>query len=67
MLEELRERGIPTRAEIEAMLPGLEILQPNATSEPGIVACDTWWPDGPRLRSLSDAALCVAGVVGRKP
>jgi SAM-dependent methyltransferase len=56
-----------TRTEIEAMLPGLEIVQPNATSEPGLAVCDEWWPDGPRLTPLSDSARCVAGIVGRKP
>jgi hypothetical protein len=56
-----------TRAEIEAMLPGLEIVQPNATSGPGLAVCDEWWPDGPRLTPLSDSAKCVAGIVGYKP
>ncbi|OXM59900.1 SAM-dependent methyltransferase [Amycolatopsis vastitatis] len=56
-----------TRAEIEAMLDGLELIQPNATSEPGLAVCDEWWPDGPRLTPLSGSARCVAGVVGRKP
>ena len=56
-----------TRAEIEAMLPGLEIVQPNATSAPGLAVCDEWWPDGPRLKPLPDSAKCVAGIVGRKP
>ncbi|WP_431877488.1 SAM-dependent methyltransferase [Amycolatopsis sacchari] len=56
-----------TRDEILAMLPGLEIVKPNATTGPGLVACDEWWPDGPRLTPLSKAARCIAGVVGRKP
>jgi SAM-dependent methyltransferase len=56
-----------TKAEIEGMLPGLELLPPNATSGPGLSVCDEWWPDGPRLTPLSDAAKCIAGVVGRKP
>ena len=55
-----------TRAEIEAMLAGLEIVQPNATSGPGMAVCDEWWPDGPRLTPLSDSAKCVAGIVGYK-
>ncbi|MEU0789047.1 SAM-dependent methyltransferase [Amycolatopsis sp. NPDC005961] len=55
-----------TRAEIEAMLPGLEFLQPNATSAPGLAVCDEWWPDGPRLTPLSGSAKCVAGIVGVK-
>ncbi|SED14691.1 S-adenosyl methyltransferase [Amycolatopsis tolypomycina] len=56
-----------TRAEIEAMMTGLEIVQPNATSAPGMAVCDEWWPDGPRLTPLSDSARCVAGIVGYKP
>ncbi|MDQ0380644.1 SAM-dependent methyltransferase [Amycolatopsis thermophila] len=56
-----------TRDEILAMLPGLELIKPNALSEPGLAVCDEWWPDGPRLTPLSDAAQCIVGVVGRKP
>ncbi|GHG08673.1 MULTISPECIES: SAM-dependent methyltransferase [Amycolatopsis] len=56
-----------TRAEIEAMMDGLELVQPNATSQPGMAVCDEWWPDGPRLTPLSDSAKCVAGIVGYKP
>jgi len=55
-----------TRAEIEGMLDGLDLLPPNASSGPGLSVADEWWQDGPRLRPLSDAAQCVAGVVGRK-
>ncbi|UOX90322.1 SAM-dependent methyltransferase [Amycolatopsis sp. FBCC-B4732] len=55
-----------TRAEIEGMLPGLEFVQPNATSAPGLAVCDEWWPDGPRLTPLSGSAKCVAGIVGVK-
>ncbi|MEQ0558158.1 SAM-dependent methyltransferase [Amycolatopsis sp. NEAU-NG30] len=56
-----------TRAEIEALMDGLEVIQPNAMSEPGLAVCDEWWPDGPRLTPLSGSAKCVAGIVGRKP
>ncbi|KAA9148781.1 hypothetical protein FPZ12_044520 [Amycolatopsis acidicola] len=56
-----------TRDEILAMLPGLEIIKPNATTGPDLVACDEWWPDGPRLTPLSDSAHCIAGIVARKP
>lgn len=56
-----------TRTEIEEMLIGLEIIRPNALTEPGLVACAEWWPDGPRMKQLSKAARCIAGVVGRKP
>jgi SAM-dependent methyltransferase len=56
-----------TRTEILAMLDGLELIKPNALAEPGLAACDEWWPDGPRLRPLSKAARCIVGAVGRKP
>ncbi|HET6502476.1 MAG TPA: SAM-dependent methyltransferase [Amycolatopsis sp.] len=56
-----------TRAEIEKMLSGLELVKPNALSAPGISVCDEWWPDGPRVVPLSKAARCIAGGVGRKP
>ncbi|QUQ63305.1 SAM-dependent methyltransferase [Kutzneria sp. CA-103260] len=54
-------------AELAEILSGLEIIQPNATTGPGIVACDAWWPDGPRLAPASLAAQCIAGAVARKP
>ncbi|MFD4191539.1 SAM-dependent methyltransferase [Amycolatopsis thermoflava] len=56
-----------TRAEIMTMLDGLELIKPNALSEPGLAVCDEWWPDGPRLAPLSLAARCIVGAVGRKP
>jgi SAM-dependent methyltransferase len=56
-----------TRPEIEAMLDGLELIKPNALAEPGLAPCDEWWPDGPRLQSLSRAARCIVGAVGKKP
>lgn len=56
-----------TRQQIEAMLPGLEIVQPNAMTEPRLVACYEWWPDGPMLKAPSIAAPCIAGIVARKP
>jgi SAM-dependent methyltransferase len=55
------------RAEIEAMLPGLEFVKPNATGEPGLVPCYQWWPDGPQLRAPSLASQCIGGIVARKP
>ena len=33
-----------TRAEIEGMCPGLELL------EPGLIRCADWWPDGPQTK-----------------
>ena len=56
-----------TRAQIEAMLPGLQIIKPNAVTEPGLVACYEWWPDGPTIKDPSLAARCIAGLVARKP
>jgi S-adenosyl methyltransferase len=50
-----------TRAEIEAMFPGLELVKP------GLVRCADWWPDGPRLKSLDPVQHCIVGAVGRKP
>jgi hypothetical protein len=56
-----------TRAEIEAMLPGLEFIQSNGEGDVGLVPCAEWWPDGPVLRNPSPASRCIAGLVGRKP
>jgi hypothetical protein len=50
-----------TRAEIESMMAGLELV------EPGLVLCAEWWPDGPRVKPLYPVQYCIAGVVGRKP
>lgn len=50
-----------TSGEIEAMFPGLDLV------DPGVIRCADWWPDGPRLKPLSQAQHCIAGGVGRKP
>jgi SAM-dependent methyltransferase len=50
-----------TRAEIEGMLPGLELV------EPGLTLCVEWWPDGPRIKPLDPVQHCIVGAVGRKP
>jgi hypothetical protein len=50
-----------TRAEIEGMFPGLELI------EPGLVRCADWWPDGPRIKPLGPVQHCIVGAVGRKP
>jgi hypothetical protein len=50
-----------TRGEIEGMFPGLELV------EPGLTLCAEWWPDGPRIKPLSQVQYCIAGAVGRKP
>jgi SAM-dependent methyltransferase len=46
---------------IEALLPGLEVL------EPGLVPLSEWWPDGPRDRPLGAMQRLFVGGVGRKP
>lgn len=45
-----------TRAEIEGMFPGLELV------EPGLTRCAEWWPDGPRRRSTCPTGLRVEAV-----
>jgi len=45
----------------------LQIIKPNAVTEPGLVACYEWWPDGPTIKDPSLAARCIAGLVARKP
>ncbi|OLT11578.1 hypothetical protein BJF78_26680 [Pseudonocardia sp. CNS-139] len=50
-----------TRAQIESMLPGLELV------DPGLVLCADWWPDGPRVKPLVPIQQCIVGAVGRKP
>jgi hypothetical protein len=50
-----------TRAEIEGMLPGLELVAP------GLTRCADWWPDGPRIKPLDPVQHCIVGAVGRKP
>jgi len=50
-----------TRAAIESMFPGLELVPP------GFSLCAEWWPDGPQLKPLDEVQFCIAGAVGRKP
>jgi SAM-dependent methyltransferase len=50
-----------TRAQIESMLSGLELV------EPGLVLCADWWPDGPRVQPMVPVQRCIVGAVGRKP
>jgi hypothetical protein len=50
-----------TRAEIEGMFPGLELI------EPGLIRCADWWPDGPQIKPLEAVQHCIVGAVGRKP
>jgi len=50
-----------TRAQIESMLPGLELVAP------GLVLCCDWWPDGPRVKPIVPVQQCIVAAVGRKP
>ncbi|MCA1185995.1 MULTISPECIES: SAM-dependent methyltransferase [unclassified Saccharopolyspora] len=66
LVEEMLRAGLGTgffrtRAEIGAMLAGLEPLAP------GLVVADDWWPDGPRRTPLPPVARCLAAAVARKP
>jgi SAM-dependent methyltransferase len=49
-----------THEQIEAMFNDLELVTP------GLVLCDEWWPDGPRVTPLSQIEECIAGGIGRK-
>lgn len=50
-----------TREEVAALLPGLELI------EPGLVAVDDWWPEGPSFgKSPPGARFGLVGVA-RKP
>jgi hypothetical protein len=49
-----------SRDELLAMFPGQELIPP------GLVLCDDWWPDGPRVKPLNQVEECIAGAVGRK-
>lgn len=50
-----------SRAEIEGMLAGLELV------EPGLVPCINWRPDDPPTTPLDSVRNCLLGGVGRKP
>ncbi|MEV4604766.1 SAM-dependent methyltransferase [Amycolatopsis sp. NPDC049253] len=50
-----------TRAEINTMLAGLELLKP------GLVQPADWWPAGPRMQPLKLSDHCLLAGVGRKP
>lgn len=49
-----------TKAEIEALFAGLDMVPP------GVTRCVDWWPDGPRIQPLNQVQHCIAGGVGRK-
>lgn len=46
--------------QLRPMFPGQELV------DPGLVLCDDWWPDGPRVKPLNQVQECIAGAVGRK-
>ncbi|RZT28170.1 S-adenosyl methyltransferase [Kribbella sp. VKM Ac-2569] len=49
-----------TRKELMEFFPDQELVAP------GLVLCDDWWPDGPRLKPLNQVEECIVGAVGRK-
>ena len=49
-----------TRKELMEFFPDQELVAP------GLVLCDDWWPDGPRLKPLNQVEECIVGGVGRK-
>jgi SAM-dependent methyltransferase len=50
-----------THDQINAMFGDQEFVSP------GLVLCDDWWPDGPRVHPLNQVEECIAGGVARKP
>jgi SAM-dependent methyltransferase len=44
----------------------LELFPDQELVPPGLVLCDDWWPDGPRIKPLNQVEECIAGGVGRK-
>jgi hypothetical protein len=44
----------------------LELFADQELIPPGLVLCDDWWPDGPRVKPLNQVEECIAGAVGRK-
>jgi hypothetical protein len=63
----MRSGMFRTRGQIEAFLAGLEIMPPGPRRPGELELCDLWWPDGPKLRPLSQVERCIAGAVGHKP
>lgn len=62
----MRSGMFRTRVQIEAFLPGLEIVPPGPGRPGELELCDLWWPDGPKLRPLNQVERCIAAAVGRK-
>ncbi|MGW6281899.1 SAM-dependent methyltransferase [Kribbella sp. NPDC055071] len=49
-----------TRKQLMEFFPDQELVTP------GLVLCDDWWPDGPRVKPLNQVEECIVGGVGRK-
>jgi hypothetical protein len=49
-----------TRKELMEFFPNQELVSP------GLVLCDDWWPDGPRIKPLNQVEECIVGGVGHK-
>jgi hypothetical protein len=56
-----------TKEQLREFLPGLEIVPPGPGKPADYELSDLWWPDGPRLRPLSQVEECSAAAVGHKP
>ncbi|HEX2133105.1 MAG TPA: SAM-dependent methyltransferase [Actinophytocola sp.] len=56
-----------TRAQLMEFMPGLELVSPGPNKPADWELSDMWWPDGPKLRPLSQVEQCSAAAVGRKP
>lgn len=56
-----------TKEKLREFMPGLEIISPGPGKPGDFELSDLWWPDGPRLRPLSQVEECSAAAVGRKP
>jgi hypothetical protein len=50
-----------SRAEIASFFAGLDLLAP------GLAYLHDWWPDGPRMKPLTDLNLMTLGGVALKP
>jgi hypothetical protein len=55
-----------TKEQLREFMPGLEIIPPGPGKDADFELSDMWWPDGPRLRPLSQVEECSAAAVGRK-
>ncbi|GAA1712282.1 SAM-dependent methyltransferase [Kribbella yunnanensis] len=49
-----------TRKQLLELFPDQELVTP------GLVLCDEWWPDGPRVMPLNQVEECIVGGVGHK-